>query len=89
LAENVLIEAKAQLANDPAAYPMLGAFYLTRGENPKALAEFASLAKDHPDDLRVRKSYAQLLIIDRRFDEAAKLTDEILRSRLKMRMGSS
>ncbi len=79
LAENVLIEAKAQLANDPAAYPMLGAFYLTRGENPKALTEFASLAKDHPDDLRVRKSYAQLLIIDRRFDEAAKLTDEILK----------
>jgi Flp pilus assembly protein TadD len=79
LAENVLIEAKVQLANDPAAYPMLGTFYLTRGDNPKALTEFASLAKDHPDDLRVRKSYAQLLILDGRIDEAANLTDEILK----------
>ena len=79
LAENVLLETKAALPNDPAAYPMLGAFYLTRGDNAKALTEFGSLAKDHPDDLRVRKSYVQLLIVDRRFDEAAKLIEEILK----------
>jgi Flp pilus assembly protein TadD len=79
LAEGVLLEAKAQLANDPAAYPMLGTFYLTRGDNHKALTEFAALAKDHPDDLRVRKSYAQLLILDGRIDEAAQLTEEILK----------
>jgi tetratricopeptide (TPR) repeat protein len=79
LAEKVLTEAKAQLANDPAAYPMLGAFYLTRGDNARALTEFASLAKDHPADLRVCKSYAQLLILDHRIDEAAKLTEDILK----------
>jgi len=79
LAEKVLLETKAQLANDPAAYPMLGTYYLSRGDHRRALTEFAALVKDHPDDLRVRKSYVQLLILDHQTDEAAKLTEEILR----------
>jgi Flp pilus assembly protein TadD len=79
LAEKVLLEAKAQLPNDPAAYPMLGTFYLSRGDNKRALTEFTSLAKDHPNDLRVSKSYAQLLILDHRTEDAAKITEEILK----------
>ena len=80
LAEQVLREAKTQLSNDPVAYRMLGDYYLGQGDSAKALTEFAALAKDHPYDLRIRKSYVQLLIVDHRLDEAGKLTDEILKS---------
>ncbi len=78
LAETALREAKAQLSTDPAAYRMLGDYYLSLGDSAKALMEFAALAKDHPNDLRVRKSYVQLLILDHQLSEAEKLTDEIL-----------
>jgi tetratricopeptide (TPR) repeat protein len=79
LAEGVLREAKTQLSTDPAAYRMLGDYYLSQGDSAKALTEFAALTKDHPEDLRVRKSYVQLLILDHQLDEAVKLTDEILK----------
>jgi tetratricopeptide (TPR) repeat protein len=79
MAETVLREAKTQLSTDPAAYRMLGDYYLSLGDRPKAIAEFAALGKDHPNDLRVRKSYVQLLILDHQLNEAGKLTDEILK----------
>jgi tetratricopeptide (TPR) repeat protein len=78
-AESVLREAKAQLSPDPAGYRMLGDFYLNEGDTAKALTEFASLTREHPADLNVRKSYAQLLILSHQLDEAAKLTDEMLK----------
>lgn len=78
LAEAVLREAKTQLNSDPAAYSMLGDYYLSQGDSAKALAEFASLTKDHPTDFNVRKAYIQLLILAHRIDEATKLTDDLL-----------
>jgi tetratricopeptide (TPR) repeat protein len=79
LTEAALREAKAELSTDPAAYRMLGDYYLSLGDSAKALAEFADVAKDHPVDLTVRKSYVQLLILAHQFGEAERLTDEILK----------
>ena len=79
LAEGVLREAKAELTNEPAAYRMLGDYFLNQGDSARALTEFATLTKEHPEDLNVRKSYAQLLIFSHQLGEAAKLTDEMLK----------
>src|SRR6266849_2108697 len=78
-AEKVLQEAKAELRDNPAASRMLGDYYLSLGDSAKALAEFASISKDHPEDLKIRKSYIQLLILTHQIDEASKLTAEILK----------
>jgi tetratricopeptide (TPR) repeat protein len=80
LAEKVLQEAKTDLGSDPAASRMLGDYYLRQGDHAKALTEFASITKDHPEDLKIRKSYIQLLILTHRFGEAATLTGEILKN---------
>src|ERR1700692_4453623 len=80
LAEKTLTEAKEQLKDDPAAYRMLGDYYLGRGENTKALTEFSALASQHPKDRQVRKTYIQLLVLNHRIDEAASLTDDLLKS---------
>ncbi|PYU72809.1 MAG: hypothetical protein DMG49_07170, partial [Acidobacteria bacterium] len=79
LAEKVLTDAKQQLSDDPAAYRSLGDYYLTHGENAKALAEFGALSAVHQNDLTVRKTYIQLLILNRRIDEANQLNDAILK----------
>src|SRR5258708_28158501 len=79
LAEKVLQEAKTDLREDPAASRMLGDYFLSLGDSAKALAEFASISKDHPADLKIRESYIQLLILSHQIDEAAKLTAEILK----------
>jgi cellulose synthase operon protein C len=80
LAEKILVEAKEQLKGDPAAYRMLGDYYLGRGQNDKALAEFSALATQHPKDLQVRKTYIQLLVLNRRIDEAASFSNDLLKS---------
>src|SRR6202047_1082445 len=80
LAEKALVDAKQQLKDDPAAYRMLGDYYLGRGENTKALTEFSALATQHPKDRQVRKTYIQLLVLNHRIDEAASLTDDLLKS---------
>lgn len=80
LAEEVLREAKADLNTEAAASRMLGDYYLSQGDNAKALAEFASISKEHPEDLKIRKSYIQLLILTHRVKEAATLTGDILRN---------
>jgi tetratricopeptide (TPR) repeat protein len=78
LAEKVLTDAKQQLSDDPAAYRMLGDYYLSRGENAKALAEFGALSAVHQKDLTVRKTYIQLLILNKRINEAIQLNDALL-----------
>lgn len=78
LAEKILIEARNQL-DDPAGYRMLGDYYLSRGENTRALAEFSSLLAERGSDFEVRKTYIQLLILNHRIEEAAKLNEEILK----------
>ncbi len=79
LAEKILVDAKEQLPDDPAAYRMLGDYYLGREENTKALAEFSSLVTQHPKDIQVRKTYIQLLVLNHRIDEASSLDDEVLK----------
>src|SRR5260370_8229788 len=79
LAEKVLQEAKSDLREDPTASRMLGDYCLSLGDSAKGLAEFASILKSHPSDLRIRESYIQLLILSHQIDEAAKLTAEILK----------
>lgn len=79
-AVKVLTDAKLQLSDDPNAYRLLGDFYVRQGNTTQSLAEFASLAQEHPKDLKVRKSYIQLLIIAGRISDAATLTDETLKS---------
>jgi tetratricopeptide (TPR) repeat protein len=78
LAEKILVEAKEQLDN-PAGYRMLGDYYLSRGENIKALQEFAALVAEHQSDFGVRKTYIQLLILNHQIEEAAQLNEEILK----------
>ena len=80
LAERTLTDAKEQLKDNPAAYRMLGDYYLGRGENARALAEFSALATQHPKDLQVRKTYIQLLVLNHRIDEAAGLSNDLLKS---------
>ena len=82
-AEHALVEAKGALREDPEGYRMLGDFYLSNGDTQKALVEFASLAKAHPKDLRVKKTYIQLLILANRGAEAKSWNDEILRANPK------
>ena len=78
-AEQALTQAKNDLSADPRAYRMLGDYYLSIGEGDKALNEFASLSKEHPEDLTIRKNYIELLLRHNRQDEAATLNDEILK----------
>jgi len=59
---------------------MLGDYYLGRGDNAKALAEFSALATQHPKDLQVRKTYIQLLVLNHRLDEAAGLNNDLLKN---------
>ena len=79
LAIEVLTEAKKQLGSNPEAYRLLGDYYLSEGDAEKALSEFAGLAKDHPEDLKVQKAYAELLILVHQADAASRLADEILK----------
>jgi tetratricopeptide (TPR) repeat protein len=67
------------LPDDPAAYRLLGYFYLARGENAKALAEFESLCTEHPRDLDSREERVQLLILNHRVEDAAGLNNKILK----------
>jgi tetratricopeptide (TPR) repeat protein len=78
-AEKVLTDAKEQLSDQPAAYRMLGDTYLARGDIAKAIAEFGALAAKYPNDLQVRRTYIQLLIMNNRLDEAEKLTADVLK----------
>ena len=64
----------------PAGYRMLGDFYIARNESAKALAEFSSLVASHPNDLAVKKTYVQLLILAHKLDEAATVNDSILKA---------
>ncbi|MGC2245091.1 MAG: tetratricopeptide repeat protein [Terriglobales bacterium] len=79
-AEQLLIQAKHDLPNNPAAYRLLGEFYFLDGELDKAAAEYASLYQQHPEDLQLKKNYIGLLIQTKRFPEARKLDDEILKA---------
>jgi tetratricopeptide (TPR) repeat protein len=82
-AEQTLRDAQAALKDNPAGYRLLGDFYLSRGEIDKAAAEFSSLYTEHPKDFAVGKSYAQVLILQNKLDEATKVNDQVLASTSK------
>ncbi len=79
-AEDFLKQVKRDFPDNSADYRMLGDFYRTTGDMDKATAEYAALYQEHPKDVQVKKNYIQLLIQKNRFDEARKLTDEILKA---------
>jgi cellulose synthase operon protein C len=78
-AEQILQQAKQVMPDNPEAYRLLGDFYFATGDLSSALREYASLDIDHPKDFRVRKNYVQLLILENRLDDAARLDDELLK----------
>ena len=50
------------------------------GEEDKALAEFATISKEHPEDFRTKEDYIRLLLSHGKFQEADRLDDSILKS---------
>ncbi len=79
-AEEILEQAKRDFPDNSAAYRLLGDFYFTTGDLEKAAAEYSALYQEHPKDMEVEKNYIQLLIQAKRFPEARKLNDEILKT---------
>jgi tetratricopeptide (TPR) repeat protein len=79
-AEDLLKQAKRDFPNNPAGYRLLGEFYFANGEMDKAAPEYASVYQQHPENLQLKKNYIQILIQTKRFDEARKLDDEILKT---------
>ena len=78
-AEAALKEGKQVSKDNAEGYRMLGDYYLGIGEEEEALGEYASLLREHPQDLRVKKNYVQLLILRNRLEEATTLNNEILK----------
>lgn len=77
-AEHILLQARQDLPRDPDATLALSNFYFVTGNQDKAIAEYAALYQERPNDTVVKKKYIQLLIQTRRYDQAQKLNDEIL-----------
>jgi cellulose synthase operon protein C len=77
-AETLLRQTKTELADNSEGYRMLGDFYFATGDIDHATTEYASLFKDHPKDLQVKKNYIQLLILKSHYDDANKLNNEVL-----------
>ena len=78
-AEQVMIQAKKDLDGEGDHYRVLGEYYNNIGNGDKALAEFASLSKEHPEDLTTKEDYIRLLLSHDKFEEAGKLNDAILK----------
>ena len=79
-AEEFLRQVKRDFPDNSVGYRMLGDFYFATGDLDKAVAEYGSLYQEHPKDVQLKKNYVQLLILKKRFPEARKLDDEVLKS---------
>jgi tetratricopeptide (TPR) repeat protein len=79
-AERVMIQAKKDLGRTGDFYRVLGEYYNNIGDADKALAEFASISKEHPEDVKAKEDYVRLLISHNRQEEAGRLNDEILKN---------
>src|SRR5262249_40319459 len=55
-AEAFLKQTKSDLSDIPDGYRMLAEYYFSRGQYDESLNEYASLHKEHPKDLAVKKS---------------------------------
>jgi len=80
LAEHLLKQTKNEFTGNPAGYKLLGDFYFAAGDLNNATTEYASLVRQHPGDIVVKQNYAQLLILDNRFEDADKVSTELLQS---------
>lgn len=78
MAEKVFVDTKAAIPDDSEAYNSLGDFYRMRGQNARALAEFAALYKDHNKDPRTRNNYVEALMSADRYQEANAILDQVL-----------
>jgi len=79
-AEAFLKQTKKDISGKPEGYAMLGDFYFAYNDFDKALSEYKSLYNDHPKEGRIKKNYIQILISKDQLDEAATLTNEILKA---------
>ena len=77
-AEQVMIQAKKDLGGDGHHYRVLGEYYNNVGDADKALVEFATLVKEHPEDLGTKDDYVRLLLSRGKLDDAKRLNDEVL-----------
>jgi tetratricopeptide (TPR) repeat protein len=82
-AEAFLRQTKIDLPDNSEAYRMLGDFYFGSGNLSKAMEEYGVLYGEHPKDIQVKRNYVQLLILNNRLDEAAKLNNELLKTNAK------
>lgn len=78
-AEQVMIQAKKDLGREGDLYRLLGEYYNNVGDGDKALAEFASISKEHPEDLQTKEDYIRLLLSHDKLEEAGRLNDAILK----------
>lgn len=78
-AEKTAQEAQQALKDNPRGYAILAAYYLQTGQGEKALAEYASLHKEHPKDLALSRTYLDLLIRSNKLDEASQVDAAILK----------
>jgi tetratricopeptide (TPR) repeat protein len=78
-AEQVMIQAKKDLGGEGDHYRVLGEYYNNVGDGDKALAEFAALSKEHPEDIGTQEDFIRLLLSHNRFEQADKLNDAILK----------
>ena len=82
-AEQVMMQAKKDLGHDGDHYRVLGEYYANIGDGDKALAEFASISKEHPEDLKTKEDYIRLLLAHNQLEEAGRLNDAILQQNSK------
>jgi tetratricopeptide (TPR) repeat protein len=82
-AEQTLAEAKKAMPDDATAYRLLGDFYAATGDLDKAIAEYASLFDQHPNDLPLKKTYISALLQKGRTADVTRLNDEILKKNPK------
>ena len=79
-AEQVLLQARHDLPNNPQSALDISNFYFVTGNLNEAVADYGALYQQRPNDLQIKKKYIQLLIQLKRYDEAHRLDEEILRS---------
>jgi tetratricopeptide (TPR) repeat protein len=79
-AEETLLSARRDMPNDPQGLLDLSNFYFLTGDVNKALAEYNTLYQQRPNDLSIKKKYIQLLVLTKRYSDAHRLDDEILRA---------
>jgi tetratricopeptide (TPR) repeat protein len=82
-AESVMVQAKKDLSHQGDMYRVLGDYYVTIGELEKAVTEYASISKEHPEDDKTKQGYIDLLLQENKIEDASKLNDEILRANPK------